>query len=53
MDASFFDANSAIESERDDEFYSVHDGIFISQFSVIFFPIFLNNCVGNWPEFCS
>ena len=27
MDASFFDANSAIESERDDEFYSVHDDV--------------------------
>lgn len=36
MDAAWFDANSAIESERDDEFYSVHDGIFffLSLFSI-------------------
>lgn len=37
MDGAFFDAISAIESERDDDFYSVYDGIFISQFQYFFF----------------
>lgn len=42
MDAAWFDANSAIESERDDEFYSVHDGIFFFPLTFQYFFTFLD-----------